>query len=173
MQTFLVMLHASTLLAIAWQDFRYRAVSWLLLVLCIAATAAEGWLLQGERLLPLAGINLALMLLQLLVLKIVFSIKNKQNTPVADTLLGWGDILFFVVPCLYFGVFHFVAFYVISLVLVLVGFLVWQGHRKAADAEIPLAGGMAVLMLWVRIPELLPVEYDRYQDHITQTLFPL
>lgn len=173
MQTALVMFHAATLVAIAWQDFRSRSVWWVLLVLCIAATFAEGWLLQGAGLLPLAGINLAMMLVQLILLKAVFSIKNRQNTTVADELLGWGDILFFVVPCLYFSVFNFVIFYVLSLSLVLFVFILWKKYKPETDSEIPLAGGMALLLLLGRIPEFCMAGYNRYSDPVTQQLLNL
>lgn len=173
MQTLLAMFHAATLLAIAWQDFRSRSVWWVLLAACIALTFAEGWLLVGSGLLPLAGLNLALMGAQLLVLKLVFSIKNKENTAVADKLLGWGDILFFAVPCLYFSVFNFVVFYVLSLLVVLLAFILWKRYKPNTPAEVPLAGGMALLLLLARIPEHWWQGYGRYHDKVTHQLLNL
>lgn len=173
MQTALVMLHAATLVAIAWQDFSSRSVWWVLLVGCIVATFAEGWMLQGAGLMPIAGLNLALMLAQLVLLKAVFTIKNRQNTTVADKLLGWGDILFFAVPCLYFSVFNFVIFYVLSLLVVLLAYILWKRYNAKTDSEIPLAGGMALLLLLARIPEYTMAGYNRYTDPITQQLLNL
>src|ERR1700760_4976502 len=85
-----------TLSAIAIQELKSYSVYWLLF------PALTFWLLllQYQRdpnlqlLWPVVMMNIILLALQVLLLTIYFSVKNKRLTNITHRLLGLGDILF-------------------------------------------------------------------------------
>lgn len=135
------------LLVIFVQDIKHRAVYWFLfpaLVLLFLTLQ----LLQGNR--P-AGmwqpmlVNIAFLLIQLTVVSAYFSVKNKRWINITDGLLGWGDVLFLFSLCFYLSILSFLFFFVASLMLVIVVWLIWQAIAKQADKHVPLAGLQALI----------------------------
>jgi H+/Cl- antiporter ClcA len=103
--------------------------------------------------------NLAFIALQLIFLTLWISFKNKKWTNIIDTYLGLGDILFFVAISSAFSPIQFVLFYLISIVITLIAFVVYKWKSEKANSEIPLAGAMSVvliicMLLSITIPQL-------------------
>ena len=134
---------------VAYQDFRYRTInlfsliafSGLAMYLGAQELTWQVWLMQ-------TGINLSFIFIQLFLITIWFSIKEKRWTNIADQYLGWGDILFFIPIALLFNPVHFMCFYIGSLLSVLVGFLCYQMITTNPSPTIPLAGGMAICLIF-------------------------
>ncbi len=130
---------------VVFQDFRQRAISWLLipgLLVLFAAMAISANNLNDAAFNGL--INLAFVAIQLICLTAWFSLKNRKFTNIVNSYLGIGDILFFCVLCLAFSPVNFIFFYLGSLILTIIGFVSYSGLRKESNKEIPLAGAMAL-----------------------------
>lgn len=136
------------LLAIAYQDFRYRAVSWLLLT-ALCGVLAYGGLVKNhwQQWMLDSLINLTFFLLQYAAITLYFSWRNHRPVNIADTYLGWGDILFILAMCMGFGTVTFLLLYVGGLLTVLLGFLVYRFLHRSASEQIPLAGGLALVLI--------------------------
>jgi hypothetical protein len=83
--------------------------------------------------------------LQLLVLTLYFSIKNKQLVNITNRQLGLGDILFFLPLSGFFSLFKLLPFLLITLVFSIIAVLLLPKHQQ----NIPLAGLLAIGMLIV------------------------
>lgn len=143
---------------IVFQDFGQRQISWILLPLLFTGFALKAALLmQMADLLSSVLFNLGFIAVQLLLLTVWISIKNKKWTSIIDVHLGLGDVLFFVAISTAFSPFQYVFFYVISIVITLTGFVLYKWVSKNTNPEIPLAGAMsAVLMVLMIVSALLP-----------------
>ena len=77
------------LLFLFYQDLRYRAVYWLifpvLLALLVGVTLGES---LGREILISSSLNLAFLMLQLMLLTIYFSMKNKKWVNITKNYLG-------------------------------------------------------------------------------------
>lgn len=138
-----------TLLVVVYQDLRFRAVSWLVFpVLALAGSGLywhdPGWLL----LLQYSTANWLFMAIQLAGIFIYLSAKHRKATDITRNYLGWGDILFLMILALFFSPMNFIAFYMISLLAVLLGTAVYR-VVVSTTCTIPLAGWQAALLLLV------------------------
>lgn len=156
------------LLIIAYQDFNYRAVSWILfpialaIQICIALLSGNTWVLFHYFL-----INLTILAVQLLVLIGYLLLKNKtkQNNKLkmVGSYLGLGDVLFFVVVASAFSPFNFVlamlAMFVLALLLSV--FIVRKTYT------IPLAGIMALAFIPMQGLNYFFTNFNPYIDILT------
>jgi hypothetical protein len=135
---------------LAYQDFRYRAISWFLIPLLLLSFFFFG--LQVNPISELGKffvINLGFLVFQMLVLTLYFSLKNKRITNIVNEYIGVGDLLFFIAICAAFSPLNFVLFYTGSIVFSLLAFAVYQILFKSKNREIPLAGIFALVMMMV------------------------
>jgi len=144
----LVSLLIFVLFFIAKEDFQQRSIhiGWLgaLGILGIV----YGWVYQQPAMnLMTIGINIGFIGLQLLLISLYFSIKAKRWVNIADSLLGWGDIVFFFLLCLLLPTLHLIWFYTLSLVMVLLFFLIIKKIYLPELVTIPLAGGMSICLM--------------------------
>ncbi|MFD2162280.1 hypothetical protein ACFSJU_07735 [Paradesertivirga mongoliensis] len=134
------------LLFVFYQDLRYRAVYWVLFPALLGLLVLLG--IQERDILDLtlsSTYNLAFLLLQLLVLFIYFSVKAGRFVNITSGYLGWGDVLFLLCIAFYLSPVNYLLFYILSLVLVLLGALLIYTFRHAQEIKIPLAGLQAIL----------------------------
>jgi|SRR3989344_8714186 len=135
------------LLFIAFQDFKQRAISWFLIPLLLIGFVYTAF--QNSRyeiVLKDVAFNLSFIMLQLVLLTVYMSVKNKKIVNIVNTYIGIGDILFFVVIAAAFSPFNFIVFYLTSTILTLFGFMLYALIKKSTK-EIPLAGSMASVMI--------------------------
>jgi len=109
------------LLFIIYEDFKYRAIHWIWLVVFIGLIIG---LLPIEPITVL--VNLALIGFQLLGLTLYFSLKEKKFINIVNQFLGIGDILFFIPLCFLFTPENLIWFFVCSLIFTLLAFLAQQ-----------------------------------------------
>ena len=132
------------LLFLFYQDLRYRAVYWLifpvLLALLVGVTLGES---LGREILISSSLNLAFLMLQLMLLTIYFSMKNKKWVNITKDYLGWGDILFLLTVAFFLSPMNYLFFYIGSLSLVLLFTLATIGNNN--KHRIPLAGLQSLL----------------------------
>lgn len=144
--------------SIFYQDLRYRAVYWFcfpllgifLSLLKYNLTSLDVWFIDTVY-------GLSFLLVQIFLLWVYFSVKNKRLINLTNNYLGWGDILFLlVIPC-YLSPVNFVLFYIISLIVVLLYTIFKSRANGFTGLQIPLAGLQALLLgLMMIIDFLLP-----------------
>lgn len=133
---------------IAFQDFKHRGISWFLLPLLFASLLAKSF--QSNSVHHLAfffTINLGFILMQLVLMIMYFSIKEKRIVNIINTKMGIGDILFFICLCVAFSPLNFIFFYLSGLIFTLIAVLVYHFISGRNIGEIPLAGSIAILMI--------------------------
>jgi hypothetical protein len=161
------------LLAIVlFQDFRTRQISWYLIPLLLSLFIFKAFfLLSLSEITRNSLFNFIFILLQLLALTAYISFKKKKLTNIINTYIGIGDVLFFIVICLSFSPANFILFYVLSNVIILISFLAYNIITKKSSKEIPLAGGMAgVIILLIIFSHFIP-QIAFYNDNNIISLF--
>jgi phosphoglycerol transferase MdoB-like AlkP superfamily enzyme len=162
----LTLLMVGVLLGITVQDLLWRAVYlWVFPLLFVLFVMA--WFLE-RRDLPDAFlgslINTGFLLLQFLLVSLYFFVKNKRPVKLTSGLLGWGDLLFLLCSAFYFSTLNFIFFYVSSLLLTLLGWLIWQMIAKSPDRRIPLAGIQSVFMVALLVADKFGTGIDLSND---------
>ena len=130
------------LLPIVYEDFRYRAIHWIWLVL-FAGVLLIGGPVESKTILS----NFVFIGLQLFLLTLYFSIKHRKWINITKDYLGIGDILFFIPLCLLFSPDGLILFFVGSLLLSLIGTLLFVLLKKTSLSTIPLAGCMSIPLI--------------------------
>ncbi len=93
------------------------------------------------------------------------SVKNKKIVNILHQHIGLGDLLFFVVLCLAFSPGNFIIFYIFSLIATLVGCILYiKVFSKKMMDEIPLAGGMASILVIVLLVNKMVIHMNLYDD---------
>lgn len=166
------MLHISNisvivlLLAITFQDFKQRQISWFLIPLLFIALVIKSLsIINLKELAQYTAINFSFIAIQLLLLTLYMSIKNKKFTNIIDSYLGLGDILFFVTICACFSPINFIVFYLVSIIFTLIGFVFYRAIYKSKETEIPLAGSMSFLLVVVIILNYVFDKWSFYNDN--------
>ena len=152
---------------IVFQDLKHRAISWILipLLLCFQTLLALS-ALTIEKTIFFFLINLGFIVMQLICITAYFSFKNRKFINIVNNYLGIGDILFFLVLCLGFSPFNFILFYLCSLIITLLAFLLYQILSRSQDKEIPLAGAMALGLIVCHLAHYRFDKINFYQDII-------
>jgi len=137
------------LVAVAWQDFKYRAVDTWMFPLAVALVILQSVMLHTFSWTSV-GINLLIIALQLTLLNLLMYWQRKEWLMAGERWMGWGDVAFFGVLACCFSPVNFVVFYVFSLLFILIASLAVAiaGYKVG---RIPLAGGQAALLaaIWL------------------------
>lgn len=167
MQLSLNILILLLLALITYQDFRYRAISWLTIPLLFAAFAADFILTADFRLFMQAFFfNIGFIIFQLFAVTAYFSLKHRAFTNIVSKYIGWGDILFFAVAAAAFSPANFIVFYLSGIIFSLLTALVFRMLKRTLQAEIPLAGVMALLLLLCYSFSHFSYSIDLYNDQL-------
>jgi hypothetical protein len=135
------------LLVIFVQDIKSRSVYWILFPLIVVLFIVSDLVSQrsiGDLWLPVL-FNLGFLVLQLLIITCWFSLKEKRWVNISANLLGWGDILFLVSISFYLSFANFLFFHIVSLLLVLTSWLIWQFFANQKTKHVPMAGMQALV----------------------------
>ena len=136
------------LLIVFIQDLASRAVYWLLFpVLAALFVTLRFHQDHFSAIWPVVSINIAFLLLQLLIISLYFSIKQRRWTNISLQLLGWGDILFLISLTFYLSTLNYLFFYISSLILSLIIWGLWQLFSSYKNIQLPLAGMQAFLLI--------------------------
>ena len=131
------------------QDIKSRSVHWVLfplLFILLGILHSISYNVISE-VWKTTAINFGFLFLQMVLLSAYFSVKNKRFINLTDGLLGLGDILFLLSITVYLSILNFLVFYIVSLVLVLVTWLLMQFVSAKKNNEIPLAGMQAFIFI--------------------------
>ena len=164
MQPLFVILILLALSYMAWQDFADRAIDWFLFPVVAALLVVNSILLRAFAWNHLL-VNIGLLSVQLALVALYFKLSRGQLLFAGQQLLGWGDILFFLVLTLAFSPLNFILFYIASLLLTLLFFLILAlGGRKVHS--IPLAGSQAVILIAVFLIDIKQWGLYLYNDNL-------
>ncbi|MBO9702119.1 MAG: hypothetical protein J7604_18060 [Sporocytophaga sp.] len=157
------------LVLIFWQDLRERAVSWyffpLLFVLVFLYRIKSAGV---ESLVENIGINSLFLLVQLVMVSLYFSLKNREWVNITKEYLGIGDVLFLFVITPLFTPVLYVMFYLISLFLIVVVAMLVK-VIKNYQKTIPLAGLQALLLSGLLLTDIYVIKFD--DQYILNYLF--
>lgn len=139
---------------IAYQDFRYRAISWITIPLLFSAFSIHSiFATDFNNFLQSFFFNAGFIFIQLLVVTAWFSLKSRAIINITIKYIGWGDILFFLVAAAVFSPVNFILFYLLSIFSTLVYAIGFRFLKRSTGIEnlpngsqIPLAGAMALLL---------------------------
>jgi len=132
------------LASITWQDFKYRAVYWILLPLLMLLFILKG-VFNNTFSIYDSLINLFMIALQIIVLHIYIYMKSGAWL-LHKYYLGWGDVLFFIALTFLFSPITFMAFQLISLISILLWFILFNKFLTRQKL-IPLAGCQSFILI--------------------------
>jgi hypothetical protein len=134
------------LLIILYQDFKQRSISWWTIPLLLIIGGIQSYFIndwqQGLRFFLVNGLFIGF---QYLVLTIYFSIKERKLVQIIDRWIGLGDWLFFIGLATLFSPVHYIMFFIFSILLILVVFLILKNTILKQVKTIPLAGAMSLV----------------------------
>lgn len=132
---------------VAYQDFKQRMVS---LVLFIGlAVIAIYFRLQSEEFFLQISLTGLITALQIMLLFVMYRIKNKKWENIVNTYLGLGDILFLCILALFLPPFIFILFEVASCLIIILYVVSWSIIKKQninSFTNIPFAGLLSVFL---------------------------
>lgn len=150
-----------------YQDFRLRAISWILFpVLATIVIFIASIELPIKTIISFTGFNLIFITLQLALLAVYFSLKNKKLVLRLDKYIGTGDILLIYVFSMIFSPVNFIIFFTISLLIILITWLIIILVAKPKISTIPLAGAFSVVMIVLMGIKIFKPEMDFYNDNL-------
>lgn len=157
----------------AFQDFRYRAISWINFPLLFALCIMLGILDQGlwHMLYNLLYIFL-FVVLQLLLVTLYFSIRKARIINIVNNYLGIGDILFLLAISPIFTLSHFIVFVVFSLCLTLILFSIIELLKLKRKPTIPLAGFLAAILIVLFLTNWIVLAYQGFLPAYVIALSP-
>ncbi|MCJ0743680.1 hypothetical protein [Pedobacter montanisoli] len=145
----------------AWQDFKYRAIYvWLFIVSAVLLGVLKYNAAGLANLLSDLKSNMLFLLAQALLISLYFAWKEKRWVNLLKGYFGEGDLLFLVCMAFYFSFMNYVLFYLISILLVLTGSILYKKH----EMKIPLAGGQALCMVLVMLTDYYFAGIDLTHD---------
>ncbi len=153
------------LATLIYQDFKYRCVLWIIFPALILSQFFLSYMLIGwEELWLNMTVNLMLIVLQFLVLTFYFSFRNRKWTNIINKYIGIGDVFFFVFLILAFSPFNFIAFFIVSLIAILIIYTV-AVKDNLKKYKIPLLGAMSIVYLLTLCVEYFS-EFNKFYDVI-------
>ncbi len=139
---------------ITYQDFKQRAIRWELLPLLLLCVLTQGYIqIGGSRLLYFGGLNLLFFVAQMILLTLYLSIKFKRWINITKKHLGLGDILFFIPMSFMFTPLNLIIFFIVALLITIIGTLAIQVLFKPTYKTIPLAGILSLYLIIILILE--------------------
>ncbi|MGE0637856.1 MAG: hypothetical protein AB7P01_15545 [Bacteroidia bacterium] len=163
LQLFATLLLLLMLCIVIYQDFKYHAVSWLVFPLMFLLLAVPSILSSFSEWATTTLINISFVVIQLFLVSVYFSLKEKRLVNITSEQIGWGDILFFLVFTQAFSPVNFLLFYIFTLFFIVLVFLIYN-LKKGLSKEIPLAGAMAIMLLFAQVARLFFSSLDFYND---------
>lgn len=153
------------LLIMAIQDFRFRAIHWVLFPVLLLLFIAERIILSNPlNYIPGTAINLLLIFIQGLVLYCFYKLQGKTAGYILSRIIGPGDVLFILIMAFAFGWTSFMFYYITGLLFALLAWLVIRHIASEREKLIPLAGLLAVYMMIIVVIDIVAPDYGRTGD---------
>ena len=135
------------LLTIFWQDLRERAVSWVLFpLLTVLFIFYNSYYLNLDLQIRHFLMTFVFLFIQGGLLFLYFSFKDRKVVNVFKDRLGLGDVLFLLSTCFLFSLPNFIIFYMGSLVVILLIWIIILNFKNNREVTIPLAGLQSIIL---------------------------
>jgi hypothetical protein len=136
------------LVTCVYQDFKFRAISWIVfpLLLCLSFFLAFDYFGINQT-VENSLINSCFILLQYSIVAVYYSVKNKELIIMIDRYIGMGDVLFLLAVTPLFSIAAFIVYILITLITVLFVYGIKVVVTKNTNSLIPLAGVLAIALL--------------------------
>ena len=153
------------LLFIMIQDFRFRAVHWILFpVLLILLVTESLFVSKIDNYLDSISINLLVILLQGLILIGYYKLKGTHFINFIKDRIGMGDLLFVLVMAFAFSWSTFLLYYIAGLLFTLITWLAVRNLIRLRSQLVPLAGMLALFMTLIMLAEIILPDYSRCME---------
>ncbi len=150
------------LLVLAIQDFRLRAVHWILFPILLSLFIIDSLShVDLKDYISGIAINLLLVSTQGVVLLVYYTVRGKKLKHILTNTLGLGDILFIIIMAFAFSWTSFLLFYIAGLIFALFFWMITIFITGNSHRLIPLAGLLAIFMIIVMIAEAFIPEINR------------
>lgn len=161
------------LAGMVYQDFRFRGIYWWLFPLLLMLFVLDVWLRYAfGRLAATAGSNIIFLIVQMFLLTGYVSLRKRKLTNIFKGYFGLGDLLFLLCIAFYFSCLNYIAFYLLSLVIVIVLTLIFNGRSRAEKEKIPLAGYQALLLILIMTVSFFIKSVNVHSDAVFFNLLP-
>ena len=153
------------LLIIMIQDFRFRAVHWILFpVLLILLVTESLFVSKIDNYLDSISINLLVILLQGLILIGYYKLKGTHFINFIKDRIGMGDLLFVLVMAFAFSWSTFLLYYIAGLSFTLITWFAVRNLIRLRSQLVPLAGMLALFMTLIMLAEIILPDYSRCME---------
>lgn len=150
---------------VVFEDFRSKSLPlWLLVLIIIGVLYYTISAIGFNMFIINFGLNMLLLLLQLVAVFFYFSLKHKKFVNVIDTYIGLGDILFFISCAVVFAPINFLIFQITSLLIAAAFFGLYFLILKPSIRFIPLAGVQALLLIFIIIAKQFGLPFNFFDD---------
>lgn len=167
MQNIVILLLCMVLIFISYYDFRYRALPVYLIVSAIILSFLFS--VTNNHLpsvLKYSAENLLLLILQLGLTALYFSLRKRKFINIFESYLGTGDLVFFLVLVFCFSPLNFILFLIVSGFITILGYI--GANRKTL---IPLAGCQSIVLCGLLLSSLI-FNIQPYNDFFLAEIFP-
>ena len=149
----------------AYQDFKFRGISWwlfplLFFGLLIYCNMLTGW----HSVYSSVTLNAVFLLSQVVFLTLYISLKEGRLTNIFNGFFGLGDLLFLCCATCCFSVSNYIVFYIIGLFLTIAVTLAFKFFRSQVKDKIPLAGYQAILLIVVMLADRVQDGWHMFSD---------
>lgn len=160
MNLFITLFTFCLLLIISYQDYRFRAISWIPLILLWITFIIKGIYNEGLTLLLYSsGVSNLFVLIQFMMVTLYLLIKSRKLINIFKKHIGIGDVLFLHTITLYLTPYLFIIFYIVGLSISLIAVYLYRAISGKMMKTIPLAGMLATfLLILVAGQELFPFQ---------------
>ncbi len=137
------------LIYLAYEDFKFRAISWKSLPLILIGFLAKGLLwIPWQLLLQYSLINTGLLVIQLAGIYIYILMRYGRKGVGIQQYIGSGDMLTLLLLGMLFEPLNFVIFLIASYSLILIVWIAGKKYLAPGNPHIPLAGGLAIITIF-------------------------
>jgi hypothetical protein len=155
----LIVLHIVVLLGLfgcVYQDVKERTIHVLWFAVIFVATSLINYLLTNDWIDSLY--SLLFLAVNISVLFVYVSIKNKRITNIFETHLGLGDVFFFIAIIPLFSVRNFILFFITGMLVSMVLHLAFNTFQK--HLTIPLAGYLSLFLISILTYSFISSNYS-------------
>lgn len=157
------------LLIIVFQDFKYRAVHWIMFPLLWILLVIDSVIsLKLRDYISGTAINLLIIFIQVLILYTYYLLQGKNLKLIESRIMGAGDVLFIFIMAFAFTWTSFMFYYIAGLLFALLAWLIFRKLFKEQTGLVPLAGLLALYMIIIMLVEIVLPDYGRSMDIISR-----